>query len=98
MTEIEWNESTDIKALLRCLERNAQLTQRKIRLFAIACCRQAWRLFTDEHSRRAVVVAEWDVEGETNKEVLSIAARGVASTEGLGSRYPELEAPRRAAS
>jgi hypothetical protein len=52
-------------------------SDRKLRLFLLACCRRMWHLFSHENTRRAVIVAEWDVEGETNREIVGVAAHGV---------------------
>ena len=52
MTEAEWLECTDTKAMLKFLR--GRSSQRKLRLFAAACCRQIWRLFKAEKCRQAV--------------------------------------------
>jgi hypothetical protein len=61
--------------MLELLEGKA--SDRKLRLFMLACCRRMWHLFKHENTRRAVIVAEWDVEGETNREIFGVAAHGV---------------------
>lgn len=83
MTEIEWSASEDPQAMLRSLELPAELPQgrsrmpsdRKLRLFAVACCREVWHLLTDERSRKAVEVAERYADGLATKEDIW-AARG----------------------
>jgi hypothetical protein len=93
MTEAEWLASGSPGDMLRILQNRSLLSRRKTRLFAVACCRRTWDLFTDEHSRRAVVVAEWDIDSLTNKEAVRVAERGAAPGAGMWVR----DAPRDAA-
>jgi hypothetical protein len=71
MTETEWSVTTDMELMLGFLRGPAN--DRKLRLFACACCRRAWHLLTDERSRRAVEAAERYVEGRTTDSELQAA-------------------------
>ncbi len=73
MNEHEWLTSTDPAAMIahfdasratEYMARHSRLSDRKLRLFACACCRAVWHLLTDERSRKAVEVAERYVDGE----------------------------------
>lgn len=63
MTRDEWNESQSLPEMLAWLRKERRLTDRKGRLFGVACCRRLWGWMRDERSRRAVVVAEWWADG-----------------------------------
>jgi hypothetical protein len=56
MTEAEWLACTDPTPMLELLRGN--VGDRKLRLFACACCRRLGHLLTDERSRRALDIAE----------------------------------------
>lgn len=86
MTESEWQTCDDPRRMLAWLtgdprERGGtnppvvHPTPRKLRLFAVACCRSVWHLLTDERSRRAVEVTERYADGLVNVHDLETAGQ-----------------------
>jgi len=75
MTEAEWLHGTNLPTLGEWLEEQGY--QRKLRLFVVACCRQAWDLLPGEASRRAVEVAEMFADGLATAEELAAARAAV---------------------
>jgi len=61
MTETEWLACTDPQPMLAHLGRKA--SQRKVRLFAVACCRRVWPSLEHEEFRDAVRKAESFADG-----------------------------------
>ena len=72
MTETEWLGCTDPEKMLEFLR--GDTTGRKLRLFAVACCRRAWDRLPNERSRWAVQVIEQHIEGQATDEELRSAA------------------------
>jgi hypothetical protein len=66
MTESEWLVCMDLDAMLECLREKAG--NRKLRLFAAACCRRIWGLMQDDRSRHAVEIAEQWSDGKATDE------------------------------
>lgn len=76
MTEAEWLVCTDPIPMLEYLRTQSTTTNRKVRLFAAACCRRIWN-WLDEKSRRAVEVLERHVDGQVMDAELYYAANRV---------------------
>jgi hypothetical protein len=73
MTEAEWWQGTDLHEFLGFLDGKA--SDRKMRLFTIACCRRIWPYLLAECSRRVVDLLEQAVEGAANEVELDAAGR-----------------------
>ncbi len=87
MDEATWLASADPMAMLSCAtnhparvppSRPATLaSDRKLRLFAVAACRQVWDKLTDPSSRRAVEIAGKYADGEATTEELEAVQHAV---------------------
>jgi hypothetical protein len=71
MTEAEWLACAYPEPMLRF--QRGKISDRKVRLFAAACCRHIWPSLTDERSRQAVVTAEQYADGSATADALDRA-------------------------
>lgn len=83
MDAAAWSATDDVGALLTFVRASA--TERKLRLFACACCRDVWHLLTDARSRAAVEAAEDFADGRVDAADLA-AVRKAAGAAGGSSR------------
>ncbi len=101
MTESEWLASVDPQALLLYVLPWA--SERKLRLFACACCRRIWRLMKTERARHAVETAERYADGQALLKQLKAAygdTTGISAAElaaGWAAKLGRTRAPRLAA-
>jgi len=93
MTEQEWLACTEPALMLAFLAGKA--SDRKLRLFAVACCRRIWHLFRDDNNRRAVDVSERLADGRaTNAERRAAAlAAGGGSGDAGGAAACAVDVP-----
>src|SRR4051812_16508799 len=68
MTEAEWLVATDPMPMLEFLRGKA--SDRKLRLFAVACSRRYWSLYTYNQCRATIEVAERYADGLARLEEL----------------------------
>jgi hypothetical protein len=76
MTEDQWPTSQNPEAMLNAL--SDQASPRKLRLYAVGCCRRIWHLLRDDRCKHAVEVAQRFVDGRATAFDLEAAGRTVA--------------------
>ncbi len=94
MTEAQWNRSSDPQAMLTLLRDSRRVSERKLRLFGVACCRGVWTHFTDDRCRMAVEVVERYADGLATPQEMDQAWHGVNTARDLVFG-PQSTAPRR---
>lgn len=68
MTEAEWMDCTEPGKMLKFL--TGKIGDRKLRLFACACCRDIWELIPSEASRKSLEASEEYAEGRIRRKDL----------------------------
>lgn len=84
MTEREWWACTSPLKMLLFLRGKA--SERKLRLFAAACCRSIWPLLPHERGEQAVGVAERYADGLATPQELASACEAMTDVRGLPVR------------
>jgi hypothetical protein len=90
MTEQDWLTGTDPHRMIEWIKNRA--SERKKRLFAVACCRRIWHLFEDERCRRAVELAERFADG--NVKVAQLRAASEAASQAVPRIHHQIPGPR----
>ena len=73
MTEADWLSATHPRPILEKL--GGRASERKLRLFAAACCRRIWHLFPDERCQASIETAERYADGCATENELDVSQR-----------------------
>jgi hypothetical protein len=76
MTETTWLSSPSPQEMLQFLADRGFVSERKLRLFAVACCRLIWELILDAKSREAIEVAERFADGLASEREIARLSGG----------------------
>lgn len=83
-SEQEWFSCGQPQKMLTYLRGKA--SERKLRLFDVACCRRIWGELRDERSRRAIEIAEEYAEGRSDKRTLNQARQDARTAHGAAQQ------------
>jgi hypothetical protein len=92
MTESEWRTAFEPHAMLEFLQKNGKVTDRKLRLFAVACSRRVWDLI-DALGRAAVEAAETFADGLVGPEEMRAARLACQGAGGQSAWYASASNP-----
>ncbi|HZZ82154.1 MAG TPA: hypothetical protein VFE62_26890 [Gemmataceae bacterium] len=92
MIESEWRNAVEPHAMLEHLHTNGKPSDRKLRLFAVACSRRIWILI-DNLGRAAVDAAEECADGRLGSDELRAARLACQGTGGQASWYAAATSP-----
>jgi hypothetical protein len=88
MTEQEWLECTDTHKMLHFVRDKG--SDRKLRLFAVTCCRRVWTLLDDNTCKSSVEMVEKFCDGAiTEKETADVVGRLHAHLAELKGDWPD---------
>src|SRR5438552_1861163 len=92
MTEQEWQNASERHAMLEFLQTTGGPSDRKLRLFAVACSRRMWG-WVDALGRTAVEVAENLADGLTGPEEMRAARLACQGAGGQAAWYAAASSP-----
>jgi hypothetical protein len=81
LSEADWQTGADPQAMLDAL--GGRASDRKLRLFACACCRDVWPFLRDERSRKAVEAAERYADEEATLAEMEAAGDAAGASSAL---------------
>lgn len=86
VSEAEWLACNDTAAMLGWL-RQQRTSERKLRLFCVACCHHSLQCMVDNQGRKAVEVAELYADGVATEEELRTARLAVTVEKGVSRAF-----------
>ncbi len=86
LTQSDWLNAVEPHTMLEFLHSNGKPSDRKLRLFAVACSRRIWRLI-DDLGRAAVEAEEDFADGRLGSDELRAARLACQGTGGQASWY-----------
>jgi hypothetical protein len=83
VTEPDWLLGSDLDRMLAHVA--GKVSARKLRLFAVACCRRIWHRLDDERSRQAILASEGYADGRVKRRELLVSRKQALLVKELNS-------------